>query len=51
MLKKLLILLLDVAQLKYPSVWIKTIDLYQATKTLDKEAGKMRGFVIIQKYS
>lgn len=44
-------LLLDVAKFKYPAVWIKTIDLYQAMKTLDKETGKMRGFVIIQKHS
>ncbi|MDF2867348.1 MAG: glutathione gamma-glutamylcysteinyltransferase, partial [Gammaproteobacteria bacterium] len=42
-------LLMDVARFKYPPVWVKTVNLWNSMKTLDKDAGKMRGFVIIQK--
>lgn len=40
-------LLLDVARYKYPSVWVKTSDLYRAIrKGIDNGTGKSRGFII-----
>ena len=42
-------LLLDVARYRYPPVWIKAVDLFEAMNTKDKAAGKYRGYVIISK--
>jgi hypothetical protein len=42
-------LLLDVARFKYPPVWIRTAELWDAMKTVDNDAGKMRGFVAVEK--
>lgn len=42
-------LILDVSRYKYPSVWVKTIDLWRAINTIDSSAGKTRGFVVISK--
>jgi hypothetical protein len=41
-------LLLDVARYKYPPVWIKTADLFDAMNTVDADnEGKTRGYVLI----
>lgn len=42
-------LILDVSRYKYPPVWVKTVDLWQAIKTVDADAGKTRGFVLVSK--
>lgn len=41
------LLILDVARYKYPPVWVKTAELWQATRTLDRTSGKTRGFVLV----
>ncbi|MFB8791958.1 MAG: phytochelatin synthase family protein [Potamolinea sp.] len=40
-------LILDVSRYKYPPVWVKASELWQAMTTLDPASGKMRGFVLV----
>lgn len=40
-------LLLDVARDKYPPVWVKASELWQAMATRDSESGKTRGIVLV----
>jgi hypothetical protein len=42
-------LLLDVARYRYPPVWIKTQDLWNAMHTADADAHAYRGFLIVSK--
>jgi hypothetical protein len=42
-------LILDVSRYKYPPIWVKAVDLWQAIKTIDSDAGKTRGFVLVTK--
>ncbi len=42
------ILLLDVARYRYPSVWIRTEDLWQAARAVDSSSGRSRGLVSIR---
>jgi Phytochelatin synthase len=42
-------LILDVSRYKYPPVWVKVVDLWQAIKTVDSDSGKSRGFVLVTK--
>jgi hypothetical protein len=42
-------LILDVSRYKYPPVWVKAVDLWQAIKTVDTDSGKTRGFVLVTK--
>jgi Phytochelatin synthase len=41
-------LILDVSRYKYPPVWVKAVDLWQAI-TMDTDSGKTRGFVLVTK--
>lgn len=40
-------LILDVSRYKYPSVWVKTKDLWEAIKTTDTVSQKTRGVILI----
>lgn len=40
-------LILDVSRYKYPPVWVKAEELWQAIATVDSDGGKTRGFVIV----
>lgn len=40
-------LILDVSRYKYPPVWVKAEDLWQAMATVDPDSGKTRGFVLV----
>ena len=40
-------LLLDVSRYKYPPIWVKAEELWQAINTLDRASGKTRGFVLV----
>ena len=43
-------LILDVARYKYPPVWVKTSDLFDAMNTPDpSNGGKTRGYVVVAK--
>jgi hypothetical protein len=42
-------LLLDVSRYKYPPVWVRAVDLWQAIRTTDSDSGKTRGFVLVGK--
>ncbi len=42
-------LILDVSRYKYPPVWVKAVDLFQAISTIDSDSGKTRGFVLVGK--
>ncbi|AFY91394.1 phytochelatin synthase family protein [Chamaesiphon minutus] len=42
-------LILDVSRYKYPPVWVKAVDLWQAIRTTDTDSGKTRGFVLVTK--
>jgi len=42
-------LILDVSRYKYPPVWVKAIDLWQAMDTKDMVSGKTRGFVLVSR--
>ncbi|MBV9387005.1 MAG: phytochelatin synthase family protein [Chroococcidiopsidaceae cyanobacterium CP_BM_ER_R8_30] len=42
-------LILDVSRYKYPPVWVKAVDLWQAMVTMDPVSGKTRGFVVVSK--
>ncbi len=41
-------LILDVSRYKYPPVWVKASELWQAMATVDSDSGKTRGFVLVQ---
>jgi Phytochelatin synthase len=43
------VLILDVSRYKYPSVWVKTKELWEAIKTLDSVSQKTRGVVFISR--
>ncbi len=40
-------LILDVSRYKYPPVWVKASELWQAMVTVDSVSGKTRGFVLV----
>ena len=40
-------LILDVSRYKYPPIWVKAEELWQALGTVDSVSGKTRGFVLI----
>ena len=43
-------LILDVARYKYPPVWVKASDLFDAMNTVDSDnANRTRGFVLVAK--
>uniref|UniRef100_B8HTL1 glutathione gamma-glutamylcysteinyltransferase n=1 Tax=Cyanothece sp. (strain PCC 7425 / ATCC 29141) TaxID=395961 RepID=B8HTL1_CYAP4 len=42
-------LILDVSRYKYPPVWVKAEDLWQAMNTLDPDSGLTRGFVLVNR--
>lgn len=42
-------LILDVSRYKYPPIWVKAEELWQAMNTEDKTSGKTRGFVLVSK--
>jgi hypothetical protein len=43
-------LIFDVARYKYPPVWVRTSDLFDAMNTIDaSNAGRTRGFVVVSK--
>jgi Phytochelatin synthase len=42
-------LILDVSRYKYPPVWVKATELWQAMATTDKTSGQTRGFVLISR--
>ena len=42
-------LILDVSRYKYPPIWVKAADLWQAMLTMDSVSGKTRGFVFVSK--
>ena len=42
-------LILDVSRYKYPPVWVKAADLWQAMATMDSDSGKTRGFVLVSR--
>jgi hypothetical protein len=43
-------LILDVSRYKYPPVWVKATELWQAMNTVDPTSGKTRGYVLISKF-
>ncbi len=42
-------LILDVSRYKYPPVWVKAADIWQAMATVDADSGKTRGFVLVSR--
>jgi Phytochelatin synthase len=42
-------LILDVSRYKYPPVWVKAEELWQAMATVDSVSGKTRGFVLVSR--
>jgi hypothetical protein len=42
-------LILDVSRDKYPPVWVKAKQLWQAMTTIDPESGKTRGLVLVSR--
>ncbi|MGH1395662.1 MAG: phytochelatin synthase family protein [Trichormus sp.] len=42
-------LIMDVSRYKYPPVWVKTAELWQAMNTVDTVSAKTRGFVLVSK--
>jgi hypothetical protein len=44
-------LVLDVSRYKYPPVWVKAEQLWQATKTIDSTSKKTRGLVLVRPQS
>lgn len=42
-------LILDVSRYKYPPVWVKAEELWQAIRTVDSVSGKTRGFVLVNR--
>lgn len=45
------VLLMDTARYKYPPFWVDIQDLYESVRSLDKDSGKMRGFLVLSKKS
>ena len=45
------VLLMDVATYRYPSVWVSYQTLYSAMNTLDSTSRKSRGFVVVSRYT
>ncbi len=43
------ILILDVSRYKYPPVWVKTAELWQAMNTQDSVSGQTRGYVLVSR--
>ncbi len=43
-----LVLILDVARYRYPSVWVKSKALWQATQDIDPSSGESRGLLTIR---
>ncbi|MBW4553013.1 MAG: phytochelatin synthase family protein [Aphanocapsa sp. GSE-SYN-MK-11-07L] len=43
------ILILDVSRYKYPPVWVKTAELWQAMATQDSVSGQTRGYVLVSR--
>lgn len=41
-------LILDVSRYKYPPIWVRAEELWQAMATMDSSSGKTRGFVLVQ---
>jgi hypothetical protein len=41
-------LVLDVAAYRYPPVWVRTADLWNAMNTLDSASGRTRGLVLVE---
>ena len=44
-----LVLILDVARYRYPSVWVPVADLWTAIRTIDSTSGRSRGLVTIRR--
>jgi hypothetical protein len=42
-------LILDVSRYKYPPVWVKAQELWQAMATVDSVSGKTRGFILVSR--
>lgn len=42
-------LIMHVSRYKYPSVWVKTIDLWKAMAAIDSTSHKTRGFVLVSR--
>ena len=42
-------LILDVSRYKYPPVWVKAEELWQAINTVDSDSEKTRGFVLVSR--
>ena len=42
------VLVMDVARFKYPPYWLTVTELYDATKAIDQESGKSRGWFVLQ---
>jgi hypothetical protein len=43
------VLILDVARYRYPAVWVRAEDLWQAMRTVDSSSGRSRGLVVIRR--
>jgi glutathione gamma-glutamylcysteinyltransferase len=43
------VLLMDTARFKYPPFWVQMDELYDSLQSLDKDSGKMRGFLVLSK--
>jgi hypothetical protein len=40
---------MDTARFKYPPFWVDADQLYESVRSLDKDANKMRGFMMLSK--
>jgi hypothetical protein len=40
---------MDTARFKYPPFWVDIDRLYESVRSLDKDSGKMRGFMVLSK--
>jgi hypothetical protein len=45
-----LVLILDVARYRYPSVWVAAEDLWRAMRTTDPGSGRSRGLLLIHRH-
>lgn len=43
------LLILDPARFKYPPHWVEIKDVWRAIKTIDKDSGEYRGYIILEK--
>ncbi len=43
------VLILDVARYRYPAVWVRAEDLWQAMRIVDSSSGRSRGLVLIRR--